>query len=74
MQYLMNEDEYKEYMTLKNANNPSRVLDRVIRDEQIVEGILNNFSKTNNLGDKEQAFYDIGWEVFEILKSRVIKI
>ena len=72
MQYLLNEEEYKEYRKLKKANQESSVHNRVINEEIITEKIINNAHQYNELGDLAEPFNVAMWKVFNALKSKAI--
>ncbi len=74
MQYLLNEEEYKEYMILRKANSESAILKRVIAEEALTERTINEFHNKFHTGELRGDFNKVMWKLFDNIKSKPIRI
>jgi hypothetical protein len=70
MEYILTEEEYQEYQSLKLQNTIYKKHKENIANESAVECLMNNVIKSNETITKEK-FCDNGWKIFELMRNKL---
>jgi len=76
MQYLLNQEEYDEYVKLKRRNSENVVHQLVLQQESMIEQIMNSFHSEYHalrvVEDRKEGFNKVIWAIFDELKAKSI--